>query len=255
MTAGDSGEQRSMRQLLALLRPRWSRAQVLVGVLCAIVGFAVAVTVNVQRSPQALGQASTEDLVRILSDLTQRSERLRAQIAQLQAEHDALAGSGDRSQAAIDDAHRRADVLGILAGTTPATGPGITLTITDPGHLVPADEMLDTIEELRDAGAEAIQVGDVRVVASTYFRDDAHGIIVDGVVVRAPYRVVALGDSHTLGDALGIPGGVLDTLAQFDGAVAKVVDGTALTIDALKVLQPPRYAQPAATESPAKSPG
>ncbi|MDQ1715868.1 MAG: hypothetical protein QOC60_1813, partial [Frankiaceae bacterium] len=123
MTAGNSGEQRSMRQLLALLRPRWSRAQVLVGVLCAIVGFAVAVTVNVQRSPQALGQASTEDLVRILSDLTQRSERLRAQIAQLQAEHDALAGSGDRSQAAIDDAHRRADVLGILAGTTPATGP------------------------------------------------------------------------------------------------------------------------------------
>ena len=255
MTAGDSGGPRSLRELLGLLRPRWSRAQLLVGALCAIVGFALAVTVNVQRSPHSLGQASSEDLVRILSDLTQRSERLRAQIAQLQTERDALAGSGDRSQAAIDDARHRADVLGILAGTSAATGPGFTLTITDPGHLVPADEMLDTVEELRDAGAEAIQVGEIRVVASTYFRDDPHGIVVDGVVVRAPYRLVAIGDSHTLRDALGIPGGVLDTLAQFDGASAKLVDGAALTINALKVPQSPRYAQPAATESPAKPPG
>ncbi|MCU1675830.1 MAG: hypothetical protein JWM93_588 [Frankiales bacterium] len=244
MTADPAGRR---RELLDLLRPRWGRGQLLVGSLCALVGFALAVTVHVQQSPRALEQASSEDLVRILSDLTQRSERLRLQIAELQSEHDALAGSGDRSSAAIEDARRRADVLGVLAGTSAARGPGITLTIDDAKHTVPADALLDAVEELRDAGAEAMQIGDVRVVASTYLRDDAHGVLIDGTVVRAPYRIIALGDSHTLGDALGIPGGVLDTLAQYEGVKAGVAESQSLTVDALKRQESPRYAQPVAT--------
>jgi uncharacterized protein YlxW (UPF0749 family) len=234
-----------------LLRPRGGPAELLVAFLCALVGFALVVTVNVQRSPRSLDQASSEDLVRILADLTQRSDRLRTQIATLQAENDKLAGSGDRSAAAIEDAQRRAQMLGVLAGTVAATGPGITVTITDPQHTVPADALLDAVEELRDAGAEAMQIGTVRVVASTYLRDGARGVTVDGVEVRSPYRFVVIGDSHTLADALGIPGGVLDNLTQFAGARAVVSQSTSLTVDALKVPAVPRYAQPAATATTA----
>jgi len=237
------------------LTPRWSRAQLLIGVLCALVGYGLVVTVTVQRAPHTLDRASSEDLVRILSDLSQRSERLRSQIAQLQAEHDALAGAGDRSQAALDDPRNRAETLGILAGTVAASGPGITLTIDDPGHTVPADSVLDAIEELRDAGAEAMQIGTVRVVASSYVRDNARGIVVDGAALRPPYKIVALGDSHTLSDALGIPGGVLDTMAQYDGAKATVSEAASLRVDALKVISPPRYAQPAPTATSSAQPG
>ena len=55
-------------------------------------------------------------------------------------------------------------MLGILAGTKPAEGPGISLRIDDPRSQVDAAQVLDTIEELRDAGAEAIQLGNVRVM-------------------------------------------------------------------------------------------
>jgi uncharacterized protein YlxW (UPF0749 family) len=234
-----------------VLKPTGGPAEALVAVLCVLVGFALVVTVNVQRSPRSLDRASSEDLVRILADLTQRSDRLRTQIATLQAENDKLAGSGDRSAAAIDDAKRRAQMLGVLAGTTAATGPGITLTITDPQHAVPADALLDAVEELRDAGAEAMQIGTVRVVASTYLRDSPHGIIVDGTDLRAPYRFVVIGDAHTLSDALGIPGGVLDNLTQFSGAKAVVSEATSLTVDALKAPTTRRYARPAETATPA----
>ena len=57
-------------------------------------------------------------------------------------------------------------MLGILAGTVAAEGPGIVVTIDGVDD---AALLLDTVQELRDAGAEAIQLGDVRVVASTYF--------------------------------------------------------------------------------------
>lgn len=230
--------------LLDILRPRRSRGQLLVGALCALVGFALAVTVSVQRSPRALERTSQENLVRILSDLTQRSERLRAEVSDLQAEHDALVGSQGQSDAAIADARRRADALRILAGTTPATGPGVELTIRDPRKAVPADALLNAVQELRDAGAEAIQIGGVRIVASSYFRDGPRGITIDGAALEAPYRVVAIGDSHTMSDALGIPGGVLDTIEPYEGADVDVRSQAVVTVDALKKPQAPRYARP-----------
>ena len=59
-------------------------------------------------------------------------------------------------------------MLRILTGTVAATGPGVTLTIDDPDGSVTAATLLDGVEELRDAGAEAIEINDsVRVVAST----------------------------------------------------------------------------------------
>ena len=45
------------------------------------------------------------------------------------------------------------------------------LTINDPDNKVTAALLLDALQELRDAGAEAVQIGDVRVVADTWFAD------------------------------------------------------------------------------------
>ena len=80
--------------------------------------------------------------------------------------------------------------LGVLAGTVAAQGPGINLTIDDPRRSVEADKLLDTIQELRAAGAEAIQINDVRVVADTYFADSGGGVRIDGqqVVAAVPLQ-------------------------------------------------------------------
>jgi uncharacterized protein YlxW (UPF0749 family) len=92
-----------------------------------------------------------------------------------------------------------------------------------------------------------MQIGDVRIVASTSFRDDPRGVDVDGTVVRAPYTVTVIGDAHTLADSMGIPGGVLDTIAQFKGAAATVTQAASVRVDALKVPSPARYAHPVPT--------
>ena len=146
----------------------------------------------------------------------------------------------------------------ILAGTAAASGPGIDLQITDPQHQVAADVLLDTLEELRDAGAEAIQItGSAASAASRRHRScgsrrrerrgDARrprqvprrtpcgsspaatfvdapgrsGLVVDGVSLAPPYDIVAIGDPHTITTAMGIPGGVLDTLTAQERARAR----------------------------------
>ncbi len=153
-----------------------------VAALLGLLGFAVAVQVRSTQDDGLLASARQEDLVRILDDLSNRSDRLRQETATLGATRDRLTSGTDRDRAALDEAQRRAQVLGVLAGTVPASGPGVVVTLTDPTGDVGADDLLNALEELRDAGAEAVQVsgadpaGAVRVVASTSFLDRAEGV-------------------------------------------------------------------------------
>ena len=102
--------------------------------------------------------------------------------------------------------------------------------------------MLDAVEELRDAGAEAIDVNGQRVVVNTWFSDGrTRGITVSGRLVIPPYVITAIGDAETMAAALRIPGGVADAVnaagARFaSSALADV------TIDSIVRPAKPRYA-------------
>jgi uncharacterized protein YlxW (UPF0749 family) len=110
--------------------------------------------------------------------------------------------------------------------------------------------MLGTVQELRDAGAEAIQVTGgpdrvVRVVASTPFADvPSGGVSVGGVALSPPYLIEAIGDPDTLQTALGIPGGAVSSIGSGGGSV-EVRRADRLLVDALHELTEPTYARPA----------
>ena len=229
--------------------PRASRGQLLGGLLCLLLGFAVVVQVQ-QNQSSSISSLRQSDLIRILGNLTQRSDRLDAQARSLQAERDALQSGTDRGAAAEGAARTRLTLLSVLAGTASVTGPGIRLEIADPGHAVAATNLLDTVEELRDGGAEAIQIGSVRVVADTAFTDrPGGGIQADDQNLMPPYQVLAIGDAQGLSTALKIPGGVVEALGA-KGATATMVQLEHVSIDALHQLATPQYAHPAPTNSP-----
>jgi uncharacterized protein YlxW (UPF0749 family) len=217
-----------------LRHTRASRGQAVVAALCGLLAFALVTQVHSNATATGLGTARQDDLIGILNDLTARSDRIRQEIATLEATEQRLASSTDQSQAALDEARKRAQALGILAGTVPATGPGITLTIDDPRGAVHSDVLVDALQELRDAGAEAMQLGPVRVVASTYVTDSDAGVSVDGTELRAPYTFRVIGDPRTLAAALAIPGGVIDTVERQEGASATVAQQKAVSVSALR---------------------
>jgi uncharacterized protein YlxW (UPF0749 family) len=225
------------------LRFRPSRAHFVVGLLCLVLGFAFAVQVRSTQS-DALAGARTSDLVRILDDLGEQRQRLASEAARLQSTLDELNTGVDQAGAARAAARERLATLGILAGTIPAAGPGVILSVADPEGGVRATDLLDVVQELRDAGAEAIQVNDVRVIGSSSFIDSASGIVIDGVVVTPNYEVRAIGDPGTMAAALAIPGGVLEGL-QEAGARPSVTQSPDIAVAALKPAPSAEYAHPA----------
>jgi uncharacterized protein YlxW (UPF0749 family) len=221
-----------------------SPAGLLIGLLIGLLGFGLAVQVRSNTSTSGLTAARQEDLVRILDELSSREDRLRRQIADLEAARARLSTTGDRSVAALEEARKRSTELGILAGTLPAQGPGVELTLTDPEGRLAAEDLLDAVEELRAAGAEAIQVGGVRIGLDSAFTSVDGGIAVDGVKLTAPYTILAIGDPPTLATAMGIPGGVADTVGRAGGE-ARIGQRERVVIRALRTLRPPRYSRPA----------
>ena len=242
-----SGRQR----LLASLVPRATRAQLLAGLLCLLLGLALAVQVR-SNDEEDLSSLRQADLVGLLDDASDRSERLEREIADLERTREELLSSGDQRAAARDLAQERVDALGVLAGTAAATGPGIRLVVSGPG--VDDLVLLSAVQELRDAGAEAIQLGDVRVVAETAFVDGPDGAVeVDGEPLEGPYTFLAIGDPQTLSSAMDFPGGVAPTV-RLRGGTASVEQLDEVQVTALRVPNEPQYAQPVAPSPDPTSP-
>jgi uncharacterized protein YlxW (UPF0749 family) len=230
------------RLLAALWPPRASRAQLIVALLLAVLGLGVAIQVRTTSDNGALRGARQEDLVRILTELDNRTQRLQDEKRGLDSQRSELETSSDQAAEALKQTQQREEQLGVLAGTVAAQGPGITLTINDPHGGVEADSMLDTLQELRAAGAEAIQINDVRVVADTYFTQGADGVLIDGHKVSRPYVFKVIGNPQDLEPALNIPGGVVQTLEK-EQATADVVRSQKIVVDALRPPKQPDYAR------------
>ena len=163
------------RLLTALRRP--SRAQAVVAVLLAVVGFAGVTQVRATEVDDTYAGLREQDLIDVLNGLAGATQRAETERARLESTRRDLQTSTDNRQAALAQAQERADTLAIMAGQVPVTGPGIRVTIDEDGAPVKADTVLDTIEELRTAGAEAMQFnGKVRVVAQTAVEPAVGGI-------------------------------------------------------------------------------
>ena len=234
--------------LLRMARPRATRANAFAALLAVVLGFAIATQVQ-QTNQSGLEQLREDELVRILDDVSQEQDRLASDSRDLEVSRDKLISGVDSSSEALKSAQERLDTLGILTGTSPATGPGIVITINDGDHKITAARLLDALQELRDAGAEAVQINDVRVVADTWFADVDGAIEVRGERVSQPYVIKAIGDSATMASAMEIPGGVSETV-RGDGATASVRRSEDVAITALHSLSEPRYARPVPAPSP-----
>lgn len=234
---------------------RRGRTQIVFGalavLLCLLLGVGIVTQVRQNESGDNLETARPADLLVLLDSLQQREAALNTEVADLQRTLAQLQASGSSDQAAIENAQARLAALSILIGTVAATGPGVTLTITDDTPGVPAETLLDVVNELRNAGAEAMEIrggtGDrqtaVRVGVDTWVAGSPGALMIDDVTVNPPYSVVAIGDPPTLAAAMTIPGGAMDSVERVGGTMT-IQQSDRVDVTALRQPKQRQYAQP-----------
>jgi len=243
---------------------RRGRTQIAFGALavalCILLGVAIVTQARQTESGDSLETARPADLLVLLDSLQQREAALNTEVGDLQRTLEALQSSGSNDQAAIENAQARLAALSILIGTVAARGPGVTITIDDVAPGVSPETMLDVVNELRAAGAEAMQIGSaggqersdpgssaggqpVRAGVDTWVVGSPGALVVDGTTLAPPYSVLAIGDPATLAAAMNIPGGAVDSVERVGGTMS-VQQADVVNVTALRQPKPRQYAQP-----------
>lgn len=196
------------------LRP--SRGQLTVGIALFVTSLIVVITLGSQAAQPDFTNVRQAELIQLLDNISAETRRLEDEARDLEAARTELISGANREEAARQEAERRLQQAEILAGVVPVTGPGVRISISDPEGKLTAELLLDAVEELRDAGAEVIELNDaVRLVMRSAFTTTEDGTVVaDGVELRAPYLIDAIGDPATL-----------EAGARFRGGLVSEVEG------------------------------
>jgi uncharacterized protein YlxW (UPF0749 family) len=202
--AGDPGRPAARRGWQALA------ALLIAAVFAAAVAQARSTAPGVSAAQQALAASVTAD---------------QARIDQLTATRNALAAQSDEvaRRELTADATGRAllaglDAAALSAATTAVSGPGLMITVTDPGvgpdlsdvskqrvegreQVILDRDLQLVVNALWAAGAEAIAVGGVRIGPDVTIRQAGGAILVDNQPIAGPYVVLAIGAPETMRDS------------------------------------------------------
>jgi uncharacterized protein YlxW (UPF0749 family) len=226
-------------------KKKLTSAGALIWVLLLLLGYTLVVQLRSNNDDQGLATARQEDLVSILSDLESRDSRLQTEIQSLESSQRQLTSGVSSRQAALAEAEKRADELGLLAGTLPGKGPGLKITIDK----VKASEILNAVQELRGSGGEVMELAGVngtavRIVASSYFVEaQGGGIDADGTRLTGPWTLWVIGSPQTMQTALQIPGGVVASINGAGGSVTMEAQ-TMVEVTAVRKAGSLQYAKP-----------
>jgi uncharacterized protein YlxW (UPF0749 family) len=174
------------------------------------------------------------------------------------ARRDALADQLDAERRSrLEGDERGRQLLGSLDGAnfsaaaTALTGPGLTVTVTDPGvskdltdvskervegsrQVILDRDLQLVVNSLWVSGAEAISVGGVRIGPNVTIRQAGGGILVDNQPISSPYVILAIGPPHTMQDVFDRSPGLqrLRLLESSYGVAVTVSSTDAITVPA-----------------------
>ena len=180
-------------------------SSVLVTVLCALLGFSYAIQLN--NTTSTYETMSEDELTKLISETSTQVQKLEQRKSELSNQLDSLKDTADKNEKAAEIARQNAESNGILSGRLPVSGEGVVIRISKGSKRdIDASILFTLLEELRNSGAEVIEINDIRVITSTYISDTADGLDCDGTNIKAPFIIRAIGDSDNLQNAVNLAG-------------------------------------------------
>jgi uncharacterized protein YlxW (UPF0749 family) len=188
---------------------RARRNQLTIALVMFVLGVLVIVQLRTQASGALFAGLSSQDLTVLVANLNDRNDQLRREIATLERDLGTLTQNTERGVASIDELRADLRRVRLYAGIDPATGPGVLITIRGP---IDGTGVEDLVNELRNAGGEAMSLAGVRLVP---------GVVVTGAPGLASVGAVPLSDPVEL-LVIGPPDKLTGSLTRSGGIIAQL---------------------------------
>ena len=181
----------------------------------------------------------TNDLKTQVLKMKEKYENQYAELERVEKELEKERENTTNNNSELADLESQIKKANLILGNTDVTGTGVRVTLTDgktdsstidPSYfLVHAENILQVVNEMRNAGAEAISINGERVVTTTAISCDGNVIVVNGKKVNSPIQITAIGLTELL-STLNRPGSTLEYFKENSGKIVDFKKNTNLEI-------------------------
>jgi uncharacterized protein YlxW (UPF0749 family) len=194
--------------------PTW---QVTLSLVLLAMGFLIAAQLAAEGPRVRYTTQERSPLVETALALQTRQAQLKAQITELRKEIQDIEQAGAGSAAVVKDLNARLDEARLAAGLFPLRGTGIVIKLEDsteplpPGgnendYLAGAADIRTVVALLWQSGAEAIDVNQERLAASSAIIDIGGSVLVNAAYIAGPYQITAIGPKDLFARVSATPG-------------------------------------------------
>jgi uncharacterized protein YlxW (UPF0749 family) len=194
-----------------------------------------------QARPTEISQLSAQELSELVDTLGARNRELRTGLADLRETLRDYRLTGTQGQSAVDVGREDLRRITAFGGLAAVQGQGIVLQID--GDL-DAIALNDLLNELRNAGAEALAIDDVRITHRSVAIQGPVSLLIDGHQVGRSLTISAIGSPDGLLATMERPGGIIAQLQQFIDASIVATQSNQITLPATEADLAPTVAQP-----------
>ena len=186
-------------------------AQVSLFAVALIIGLLLVGQLRSQARPIELSSLSAQELSALIDQVSSRNTELSEGLDELNTQirdYERASVEGQSDIVISEEALHGIDAFGGLIGVE---GQGIRIMAE--GSFDPV-AVNDLIHELRNAGAEAIAIDDIRITAQSVAVLGTSAIEIDGVPIGPLFEITAIGSPDGLKAAIERPGGILSLYEQ-----------------------------------------
>jgi uncharacterized protein YlxW (UPF0749 family) len=216
-------------------------AQISLFAVALLIGILLVGQLRSQARPTEINSLPAQELSQLVDTLSERNRGDSLALADLRETLREYGVAGSQGQSALDVSREDLRRITAFGGLAAVEGQGIVLDVQG---ALDAIALNDLLNELRNAGAEALAVDEVRITHRSVAVQGPTSLLIDGVEIGSSFQLQAIGSPDGLLSTIERPGGIIAQLQQFIDAsiVARQSDEIALpaTLNSLE----PQVAQP-----------
>ena len=170
-----------------------------------------------------------KEILSFQNKYTQTSEKLEDTYKKIQ-EYEKSLLNGEKNSNVLDSELEESKVL---SGLTDVQGEGVILILQDnEEEQITSNHLVELVNELKYAGAEAISINNNRITNFTDIVDVNYIIMIDGIKISSPYEVKAIGNQTYLSSTISAKDGFLSTYKE---------TGLAIKMNEEAIVKIPKY--------------
>lgn len=237
------------------------KGKVALGLLCGILGFIISMQFNTVKNATEGGFLSTQKAQQLsmeLRNLRSEKERLNEELTGLEKRLKEYEISEADEDLIIKNLKKDLERYQLLAGYKEGEGPGVIITVDDSPSdylgngegsfiMYNYDVILDLINKLNAAGAEAIVINDQRYISNTEIYYTSNAVLINSVPTRPPFTIKAIGNPETLEAALNMRYGVIWGMKQYYNLQVNIKKEDVISIPRYSKVIQYEYAKPIET--------